>query len=96
MKERSRRIRRPAASLLALLLLLLGTVACQGSDSSTDTEAPAASDTVAATSMSDESTSEPSAPTDTAEAATRPAEPATDAVYPDGEQNPDWPYSPGV
>ncbi len=23
-------------------------------------------------------------------------EPVTDAVYPDGETNPDWPYSPGV
>ncbi len=93
-------------TVLSLLLILALLTACRSPDGPAETasetvpETLEGSDTVASNAdtegngtaspdESDESVSESEAPT-------VPAEPVTDATYPDGESNPDWPYSPGV
>ncbi len=96
--------RRMGAILGSLLLLLSLLTACHTPDTPAETTANATGDTTAAeptdTDDMETVTGNPAASdesdTATETAPSHPSEPTTDAAYPDGEQNPDWPYSPGV
>ncbi len=81
----------------ATLLLLISVLsACRETDSLAATDSSATSDTSAASNTAGISDTDRETGSDQSETATEGVEPTTDAVYPDGETNPDWPYSPGV
>ncbi len=89
-------------TVLSMLLIPALLTACRSSDNPAETvpETLDVSDPVA--SNADTEGDDPASPDESkdsvpeSEASTVPAEPVTDATYPDGESNPDWPYSPGV
>ncbi len=93
-------------TVLILLLLSALLTACRSPDNPAETasetvpETLDVSDTVASNADTEgDDTASPDEPKDSvpeSEASTVPDESVTDATYPDGESNPDWPYSPGV